>query len=495
VPGLVTPAERKSGGRLMRGISYFKGKGENYYARPIEGLIVTVDIGKKKVLEVLDTGPVPVLKEAGELTEAANGPQRTTLKPVRVDRPDGVSFSVKDGEVIWERWHFRFSLHPQKGLTLYQVGFEEGGKVRPIAHKIGLSEMVVPYGDADPTWVFRNAFDLGEYGVGRTAHSLDPLVDTPNGAQFFDAVFADDGGGTFQIPRAIGLYERETGLMWKHFDQNTRRGEARRNRELVLTFMTTVGNYDYGLDYVFHLDGTLEVQAQLTGMVQAKGTKLKENPCAEGCSHLMEANVLAPNHQHFFGFRADLDVDGPKNVPVELNVKAIGPKALNPWHNAFDSIQTILKREKTAARDLSLADSRKWKVMNPEVKNKLAHPTGYLLVPGENSVPYLKRESPIRKRAGFIDHHVWFTRYKDAEQGAAGEYPNQHPSGDGVAKFVLDNERLEKEDVVLWYTFGITHVTRPEEWPIMNVHRAGFKLMPVNFFSRNPTMDLPAARK
>ncbi len=494
VPGIVTPAEKKTGARIMRGVSYYKGKNDNYYGRPIEGLIATVDIGQKKVIEILDTGVVPLAKGSVELTEQANGPLRKTLKPVKTQRPDGVSFSVEDGEVRWEHWRFRFSLHPQRGLTLYQVGYEEGGKVRSIAYKLGLAEMAVPYGDADPTWVFRNAFDLGEYGVGRTAHSLDPKTDVLPGAQFFDAVFAEDGGTTFAVPRAVALYERDAGLLWKHVDQSSHKGEGRRGQQLVLTFMTTVGNYDYGIEYIFNLDGTLEVQALLTGMLQAKGTKLTANPCEDGCSHLVEPNVLAPNHQHFFAFRADLDVDGPKNAPVELNVKAIESTALNPRHNAFDAFPTILKRERLAARDLNLAASRKWKVMNQDVKNSLSHPTGYLLIPGENALPFLKPMSPVRKRAGFVDHQVWFTRYKEAEQGAAGEYPNQLDHVDGLTKYISDNESLERQDVVLWYTFGVTHVTRPEEWPIMNVHRAGFKLIPLNFFSRNPAMDVPAPK-
>ena len=98
----------------------------------------------------------------------------------------------------------------------------------------------------------------------------------------------------------------------------------------------------------------------------------------------------------------------------------------------------------------------------------------------------------MSKRAGFIREHLWVTPYRPDERYAAGEYPNQHPGGDGLPRFIADNQSLENQDVVLWYTFGITHVPRPEEWPIMNVHRAGFKLIPINFFSRNPAMDVPA---
>lgn len=110
-----------------------------------------------------------------------------------------------------------------------------------------------------------------------------------------------------------------------------------------------------------------------------------------------------------------------------------------------------------------------------------------MLIPGENSVPYLQEGSPTLRRAQFIKHHVWFTKYKDNEQKAAGMYPNQSMGDKGLPEYISDNENLEDEDIVMWYTFGVTHHPRPEEWPIMSVHKTGFKLIPVHFFNRNPT--------
>ena len=43
---------------------------------------------------------------------------------------------------------------------------------------------------------------------------------------------------------------------------------------------------------------------------------------------------------------------------------------------------------------------------------------------------------------------------------------------------------------MLWYTFAVTHTPRPEEWPVMPVHRAGFKLVPAGFFEHNPALDV-----
>ena len=46
---------------------------------------------------------------------------------------------------------------------------------------------------------------------------------------------------------------------------------------------------------------------------------------------------------------------------------------------------------------------------------------------------------------------------------------------------------------MVWHTFGVTHVPRPEDWPVMPVEYAGFHLVPVGFFDRNPALDVPAS--
>lgn len=158
----------------------------------------------------------------------------------------------------------------------------------------------------------------------------------------------------------------------------------------------------------------------------------------------------------------------------------------NPFANAFEMKPTYIRSEKSGGRDLSLANARKWKIINPDVRNRMDHPTGYMLVPKESAVPYLHPSSTMYQRARFLKHNIWLTRFHDEEQSAAGEYPNQNYSSDGVERWQKDNESLDKEDVVLWYVFGVTHIARPEEWPVMNAHRTGFKLMPANFFSGNP---------
>jgi primary-amine oxidase len=494
--GLLSPAEQQAGDRLMRGLSYYKGAGiQNFYARPIEGVVVTVDMNTGHVVDVLDAEVTPVATGKQDLAEKDNAPVRRDLKRLATRMPEGVSFQVEGQQIRWQKWRFRYSLQPMKGLVLYDVGYEDGGRVRPIVYKLSLAEMLVPYSDPRRTWSFRNAFDVGEYGIGRTAHRLDPLVDVPPHAVFFDGNFATDAGEAMAIERAVAVYERDGGLMWKHHDEANEVMHARRARQLVVTFMTTVGNYDYGINYVFHQDGVLEVEVELTGILLAQGSAMSEDACTPACHSLVERHLLAPPHQHFFSFRIDLDVDGPANTPVETSVVAGEPGGGNPDGNAFLQVERALHSEKEAVGDLDLATHRAWKVVNPAVRNALGQPVGYAVAPGPNSLPYLAPESQIRQRARFIDHHMWFTRYRDAEQGSAGSWPNQGQPGQGLPEWVANDEPLEGEDVVAWYTFGITHVPRPEEWPVMNATRAGFRLMPVGFFARNPAMDLPEVPK
>jgi primary-amine oxidase len=500
-PGTLRLPAAASGARLVRALSFYRGKSSNPYARPVEGVIAVVDMNRRKVIDLIDTGVVPLSDDDGAYDEKAVGTLRKPVTPLRIVQPRGAAFEVRGHEVRWQKWRFRFSVHPREGLVLHTVGYEDGGRVRSILHRASLSEMVVPYGDAEPSWSWRNALDVGEYGIGRLASPLEKHVDAPDHALLFDADFADDFGKPYRLPRVVSLYERDGGVLWKHYDLFTNTNESRRGRELVIGFIATVGNYDYGINWIFKQDASIELSARLTGIMLAKGVVARgsgvdtshHGPELNG--HLVSKGIVAPHHQHFFNFRLDLDVDGTESTPVELNTMAAAAGPANPDQNAMQMQLTPLLTEAQARRDLHALSGRRWLVVNRGVTNALGQPVGYGLIPGENAPPYVGADAVIRRRAGFIDHQVWFTRFKDGEMNAAGSFPNQSGPGQGLPLWVADDESLDQADGVLWYTFAVTHTPRPEEWPIMPAHEAGFKLVPVSFFSRNPALDLPRGRR
>jgi primary-amine oxidase len=475
-------APEDDGRRSVRGISSYRGDARSAYMRPIEGVVAYVDLTAGKVFKLVDTGVRPLPKNTD-----LNSQPRHLLKPLAISQPQGASFRLSGHEVSWSNWRFRYAVHPREGLVLYTAGFDDHGKQRSILHRASLAEMVVPYGDPDAAWYFRNVFDTGEYAfVGRSITPQEPGTDAPLNAVFQNAVFAGEDGKPYESPRAVAIYERDGGLLWRYTDLSTSKSESRRARELVVSYIMTAGNYEYGFNWVFHQDGVLELELLLTGIMSAKGVDAGSHGSH---GHLVAENVAAVHHQHFFNFRLDLDVDGASNSVAEMNTAASPDRAADPFHKAIVMTETIFRSEREGVRSLDLASSRKWKVFNPGRRNALGDPAGYVLVPGENSVPYAAPDSWIRRRAGFLNAHLWVTRYDPAETNAAGTYINQSKGGEGLPKWIAANRPLMDQDVVLWYTLGVTHIPRPEDWPVMPVHHAGFKLIPSGFFSRNPAMD------
>ena len=371
--------------RLLRAITYFKGKGKNFYARPIDGLTFIVNMDEKKVEKVIDTEVYPIPPQASELDAKSLGPQRKGLKPLKISQPRGVSFTTNGNQVTWQNWRFRYTMHPREGLVIYLVEYNDHGKWRSIMYRGSLSDMMVPYGHPDQHWTYRNAFDEGEYGIGRYSGPLRAGAEVPENSKLFDATFVDDFGKPYVTKNAVAIYERDGGLLWKHFDMYNSGNFVRRSRELVIGFITTISNYDYGLNWVFKEDGSIEVEAQLTGIMLAKGSKIASMSSHEHTSddmkfgHLVAPNVVAPHHQHFFNFRLDMDVDGLENSVEELNTAAVTDRAINVAGNVFTMTGTPLKTELEAARNLDFKAQRKWRIFNPTSKNSLGYDAGFIL--------------------------------------------------------------------------------------------------------------------
>jgi primary-amine oxidase len=478
-----------AGHRLQFATPFYKGAGRNGWARPLEGIRAWVDLNDKKVYRFEDSGAVP-LAPPDEIDAASLGPARAGLKPLEITQPQGASFELHGQEVRWQKWRFRWGYNPREGVVLYQVGYEDGGRLRPVLYRASLSEMVVPYADPDPSWYVRNYFDGGEYSAGGRVVSLEPLRDAPPNATYFDAHLAGPSGAIRAVPRAMALYERDGGLLWKHYDSDSRSNESRRARELVLASILTIGNYDYAFHWVFRQDASLEMEILLTGIMMVKGVAGHADH-DDPYGHAVGPNLRAIHHQHFINFRLDFDVDGPVNSVAEWNSAAAPPGAANPAGTTFTMRETKLLSELHARRNMDLAANRKWRIFNPEVKNALGFSTGYLLMLGENSVTYAQPDSLLRRRAAFLGYHLWVTRQTPGQNFAAGDYPAQSRRDSGLAQFSRANRSVVSHDLVLWYTVGVTHLPRPEEWPVMPVHKAGFKLVPAGFFARNPALDVP----
>ncbi|HEX4701750.1 MAG TPA: primary-amine oxidase [Pseudonocardiaceae bacterium] len=501
-PGNTGPAE-DPGRRLMRTQVYVRsGQFDNRYAHPVEGLMVLVDLDLMAVVEVVDHGVVPIPTGIGNyIPELITGTiegypgnvpsfegVRTDLRPIEITQPDGPSFTVDGYAVAWQKWRLRVGYSPREGLVLHQVGYEDQGRLRPILHRASMSELYVPYGDPNPSQRVKNAFDIGEGGIGLYLNKLALSCDCLGHIHYFDVVLSDDDGDPMTLQNAICMHEEDYNVVWKHTDGTLGHVETRRQRRLVVSCWATANNYEYGFFWYFYVDGTIEFEVKLTGIVStgayAEGTTPEfGTPLAPG--------LYAPNHQHFFNMRLDMCVDGDHNSVYEVNSVALPSGPANPDANAWAARRTLLASEGAAQRTVDPLAGRSWTVVNPSVRNRIGQPVGYQLMPGGNVLPLAGDDSQSSRRAGFAYKHLWVTAYDRAERYAAGDYPNQRPDDDGLPKYVRADRPLDDTDIVLWYTFGAHHVPRLEDWPVMPVSCIGFHLKPVGFFDGNPALDLP----
>ena len=484
-------APEEAGRRLVWTLLFYREQpDDNPYAKPIHGLHAVIDYDDMTVVRVEDLGVVPVPPGSGAYAASRVGPLRDDLKPLEIIQPEGPSFEVRGWEVRWQRWRLRLSFNAREGLVLHTVGYEDRGRLRPVLWRASVAELFIPYADPRPFQGFRNAFDIGEFGIGILANSLKLGCDCLGEIRYLDVELADGNGEPYTISQAICLHEEDAGLLWKHYDGNLGTTETRRSRRLVISFIITADNYEYAIYWYFYQDGTIEFEVKLTGIVLTSALPPGES---SDFGTLVAPQTLAAHHQHFLSVRLDMAVDGLSNTVYEVDTEALAPGPGNPLGNAFRPVKRPLRRESEAQRLIDPLRGRYWLVANPGIKTELGHEPAYKLVPGPSVLAFSHPDASANQRAKFATKHLWVTPYSPDERYPAGDYPNQHPGGAGLPDWTKADRPIENTDVVLWYTVGSHHITRPEDWPVMPAERAGFMLKPAGFFDQNPALDVAPA--
>ena len=461
------------------------------WAHPIDGLVAYVDLIGQQVQKIVDDVDMPVPQERGEWDAAPHASaQRNTLKPLEITQPDGPSFQIADDVLTWENWAMRIGFDGREGLILNQVSFLDQGRRRPVLYRGSVAEMVVFYADPSPSRFYQNYFDTGEYMFCRYTNSLKLGCDCLGEIHYLDATIADDHGRPVTIANAICIHEEDYGLLWKHNDMFNGMAESRRSRRLVVSFFTTIGNYDYGFYWYFYLDGTIELEAKATGVVFTSALPDGDSPHANEVA----PGLGAPFHQHMFCARLDMAVDGDVNAVDEVDAARVPKGPGNPHGNAFTRTITRLRTEAEGQRAGDTSVGRVWRITNPDSRNRLGNPVGYALHSQNAPLMLADDDSSTHRRATFATKHLWVTRYDVEERYPAGEYVYQNPGGAGLPAWMAADRPIDGEDIVLWHTFGLTHFPRPEDWPVMPMDYAGFKLKADGFFDRNPTLDVPPSK-
>jgi len=463
---------------------------------PIEGLYVQIDAVEKKVRKVLDEEVAPVPAGGTEFEESPERARPGTT-PLEVRQPTGPSFQVSNGEVSWQNWHFRFRLDTRLGPIVNLVRFDDGTRDRSVMYEGSVSELFVPYMDPAAGWATRVFMDAGESFSGGILTPLREGVDCPENARYFDAIFPNEHGIPAIYAKEACLFELSPGEpSWRH----QRKGDVwgRPSRVLVLRSAMVIGNYDYLIDWRFERDGSIRVAVGATGIILTRAVKETAATGTDGEMHgrdeygtLVAKNTVGVNHDHFFSFRLDLDVDGQNNS-FQADRLVRRELSNNPARKSIWAMQMSTARtEKEAMMDIHLDRPVMWRFVNPNVKGPLGHATGYELMPGVTAASLLDPEDGPQKVAAFSSHQLWVTPYRQDELYAAGVFPTASKGNDGLAIWTKADRPIENTDIVAWYTLGFHHVPRAEDFPVMPVMWHDFVIRPFNFFPQNPVLDLP----
>jgi primary-amine oxidase len=451
---------------------------EAFYAHPVEGLNVVVDIKSGEIIRIDDRpGPAVPMREVNYDSKFVTD-TLPPLKPLHVVQPEGVSFTLDGHHIAWDRWSFTIGFNAREAITLHDIRFDG----RPVINRASLVEMVVPYGSPERGHYRKNVFDIGEYGLGKLANSLKLGCDCLGVIQYLDVHMNTMSGEVFSIDKAICIHEEDNGILWKHWDFRTERTQVRRARKLVVSCICTVGNYEYGQYWYFDQNGDIEFEMKATGIIN---TAACEPGHPSKYEREVSPGVVGQIHQHIFCARLDMAVDGEANSLVECNTQA-EPEALNPWGNAFFESETIFKTETEACRRASTETMRYWKVINPNSTNHVGRPVGYKLIPTNCINSFLLPTGPSGKRSAFAEQHLWATAHDAEERYPAGEFMNHSDGSGGVADFASQDRPIENASLVLWHVFGLHHSVRTEDFPVQPCITTGFKLMPTGFFDANP---------
>lgn len=419
---------------------------------------------------------------------------RQDLKPLHVVQPEGASFSItsraETGHTVsWQKWSFQVGYNIREGMVLHDVRYDS----RPLFYRLSLSDMNIPYADPRHPYFKKSAFDLGDAGAGLMANDLKLGCDCLGAIHYLSFPVNDDKGSVLQMNNCICVHEQDGGIGWKHTNYRTGRAAIARNRELVLQTIITVSNYEYILAFKFNQAGEVAYEVRATGVLS---TQPIDNELRDGVpwGTVVHPGVLATHHQHIFSLRIDPMIEGHANRLVYEEAHPMPIDDFNPHGTGYHVSETVVST--SAGLDLDPDLNRVFKLQNTAIRNPVNNkPVGYKIMAPPFQKILSHPTSFNHKRAEFADHNIYVTTHRDRELYSGGWYTNQSRGGSGVRSWADRKDDVVDKDIVVWVQFGINHIPRIEDFPIMPCEELKVMLKPVNFFERNPALDVPPSNQ
>lgn len=423
----------------------------------------------------------------------ATPPGRELPPPVMI-QPTGARYKLdkKEGYVSWMGFEFYIASSQTTGPALFDIKFNGDS----VMYELGLQEAMAHYAGDDPIQGGQEFLDTF-FGMGKFAFELVPGYDCPAYADYLSTTY-HISEKPWTNPNSICIFEYTADhLLQRHTSQY--QVSLSRQTYLVVRSVSTVGNYDYTIDYTFYLDGTIEVKVRASGFIFAAFFNADRHNSKDKYGYRIHDAAATSMHDHVINFKADLDIAGTSNSFVRV---AVEPTTRSyPWEqpevpvrNSMMLVNDPLTHE--SALDWPKNSGSFYTIYHADKTNAWGERRGYRITPGTGmgTPPHLtiRNSTTLGASARWSEHDVWVLRSKDSEPRSADPLNYLSPH-DPIVDFdkLANGEKFEEEgdDLVLYFNLGAHHVPHAGDIPNTLMHTSASSVMfvPHNFHDRDPS--------
>ncbi|CAL1539227.1 unnamed protein product [Lymnaea stagnalis] len=418
------------------------------------------------------------------------------LRGPRLIEPEGHRYSIEDQYIKYFGWSFNYHMRTTTGLQIAEVYFQE----ETVAYEISLQDITAFYTGYSPETAW-----LGLYGIswllGASSYELVPGVDCPATATFRDTYHFANTGTPLRYKNSICIFEQTSNIPLRRHYSHSREGKFHSygglvSSSLVVRTIVSLWSCDYIVDYIFHLDGTIELKISLTGYIQASYDLAGQRPYG----NRLHDNVRGNLHQHLFHWKIDLDIETPMNRYQTLDMTTESGSsfwyegAVNKTQLKFDPV--LKEDENEASVAYSFDQPQHHIIFNRQADNKYDTHRAYRVV-NEAKSKFLLQDSSVTNAASWAKYQMAVTKYKDTEDSSSSIYAQGDPFDPVLdfSRYLEDNDTIVDTDIVVWVTSGLYHIPHAEDVPstTTTANQCRVFLIPYNFFNHCPSMAVSDA--
>lgn len=402
----------------------------------------------------------------------------------------------EENHVSWMGFTFYFGTKQATGVGLWDIRF----KGESVMYELGLQEAMAHYAGNDPMQIAMVWLDT-LYGMGYNMYSLVPGYDCPSYATYLHTSFyRGDKKITRNNTICVFEYTADHALQ-RH--STPFQVSVSRNTYLVVRSVSTVGNYDYTIDYTFYLDGTIEVKVRASGYIfgayhlleQARHDLKNDKRAQEHYEYgyRVRETLTTSMHDHVINFKADLDIVGESNTMYRVSIE--------PYQHQYEWEDTPRHSMRLTHTALETETGLDWPpnagamyIVFAEEKNIWGERRGYRIAPGTGmgTPPHLTvvDSEALVNSASWAYRDLWLLKQHDHERKSASEYNGMEPQ-DPIIDFskMVDAEKVMQDDLVIYFNLGSHHVPHSGDIPNTLMHTSSSSVMfiPHNFHDRDPS--------